>query len=304
MRCSTAARAGRRVRRGRRAGARSRSSTTARVHGSRGCRPTAGDVPTARAGGDCGRRRELAPRARPRPGAGMRARPRRWAVGAYFDGVGPETRDVRRPRSARCTCDADATSASRRCQAASPTRASSPPIARALRDPSGCSSRHAAHRSRISRTVSRDARPVTRPVCLGPLRGRGRGERRARAAARRRCGGLHRSDDRRRAALRAARRRARRARRRSAALETSAAGGRRTSALSTRAPPRVRDEVALQSRAARARAARRSRCASRRRRGLGARLARAHDQLCGRRGVSDVSCGVDGDNGFNTKSRR
>ena len=61
----------------------------------------------------------------------MPARPRRWAIGAYFDGVAGAGR-----RSARCTSAPGATSASRRCPAASPTRVSSSPSRGRARSPS------------------------------------------------------------------------------------------------------------------------------------------------------------------------
>ena len=117
-----------------------------------------------------------------------------------------------RRRSARCTCGAATTSASRRCRRARPTPAWSCRIAIAATRPSGAAS---AKRStdgsapiRCCRARFATRAPVAPPVMLGPMAVDATGRGRAGTAAGRRCGRLHRSDDRRRLALRAGRRRA------------------------------------------------------------------------------------------------
>ena len=143
-------------------------------------------------------------------------RPRRWAIGAYFDDVAGMT------RSARCTSGAAATSASRRCPADLPTSASSPPTGRG-RGPAGRPAGADGPRPITRwRTGSRARGAVTAPAVPRAARGRLRCGRGARPAARRRRGRFHRSDDRRRAALRPARRRARRGSRRCARSSTVA----------------------------------------------------------------------------------
>ncbi len=92
-----------------------------------------------------------------------------------------------------------------------------------------------------------DARPISQPVCLGPLAVDATASGAPGTADGRRCRGVHRSDDRRRAALRASRRRAGRAGGPRRSREWASGRPHQPGAA---APARVREQVALQSRAA------------------------------------------------------
>ena len=118
------------------------------------------------AAADChrGGRPRLATGRRAEPVA-LRARPRRWAYGAYFDGRRRPDR-ARRDAPARAT----ATSASRRCPAASPTSAS------CANSPRGdqralVRARH-RRRSRAARPLAPRATMVSPVTVLGPAGGR------------------------------------------------------------------------------------------------------------------------------------
>ena len=244
------------------------------------------DRAAARADRDCRRRRELAASRARSASRDMRARPRRWAVGAYFEGVPASGNGGGCGGSARCTCGAE------RYIGIAPlpggvTNACVVTADRAALARSGAAAR-ATRCAPIAGlpTASRDARTDHAPRVPRPAGRRGTASGAPGLLLAGDAAGFidPMTGDGLRFALRGGELAAQAA---LAALEHGRADAHVSLARLRRA--RVREQVALQSRAAGAcrLATRDARRLARRR--LGARLARAHDQLCGRRGMRDAA---------------
>ena len=160
------------------------------------------------------------------------ARPRRWAIGAYFtdvDGLTTAGRDAR-ARGPLHRRRAGARRARPTCAWSFPHE----PATRRLAPARCCSIRLSRRRSRVARPRFAGRAPAGPPVMLGPMAvdGEARGEPGSVAGGR--CRGLHRSDDRRRPAPGAGGRRAGRRGRARGARRTRVAGSARTRRLAAR----------------------------------------------------------------------